>query len=168
MLPMNEGLNVPLVRLATTNATALHRMSFDTKNSDALNLYVMIGSHDSDTQGITEITISDDDSDTSASNQTGIATLSSGTQTSATFGNVLPTAALMAVGGCVNEIQIDLKKRKRFIGVEIKSAAVAAGMAVCVLARLTRNDESRDSATQKSGIDLADTDVTGCMAVLRG
>lgn len=168
MIPSNEGLQVPLVGLASTTATAFHRMSFDTKNSDSLNLYVMIGSHDSDTQGITEITISEDDTVTSASSQTGIVSLSSGTQTSATFGNVLPIAALMDKGGVVNEIQIDLKKRKRFIGVEIKSAAVAAGMAVCVLARLTRNAESRDSATQKAGIDLADTNVSGCMQVLQG
>lgn len=168
MKPMNEGKTVVDIGLATTNATARHRMSFDTLGHDALNIYVACGSHDSATQGITEIIISDDDSDTSASNQTGIAALSSATETSTSFSNTLPTAAVMALGGIANEIQVDLLKRKRYVGVDVETTAVAAGMPVVVIARMTRSAESKDSATQKAGIDLAATNVSGCMAVVSG
>lgn len=168
MLPMNEGKHVVDIGLATTNATARHRMSFDTLNQDALNVYVACGSHDSATQGITEIIVSDDDTVTSASSQTGIAALSSATETSTSFSNVLPTAAVMALGGIVTEFQIDLKERKRYVGIDVETTAVAAGMPVSTMARMTRSAESKDSATQKAGIDLAATNVSGCMAVVRG
>jgi len=168
MFQADEGKMVNMNALATTNATAYQRMSFDTKGSDHLNVTVACGSHDSATQGITEILVSEHSSVTSASSMTDIAALCSGTSTSTAISNTLPTAAYQAVGGIVSELQIDLRKRERYIGIEVETAAVAAGMPVSVIARLTSNKEARDSAAEKSGIDLADTNYLGCMAVIQG
>jgi len=168
MIGANEGKLLNMNALATTNATALKSMSFDTIGHDNLNLMVACGSHDSATQGITQILVSESDTVTSASSMTDIAALCSATATSTAASNVLPTAAVMALGGIVSELQIDLKKRKRYIGVEVKTEAVAAGMPVSVIGRLTGSAQSADSAAQKAGINLADTNYSGCMAVIAG
>ncbi len=169
MRPVDEGKMVTKSALATTNATAYHRLSFDKSGHDRANILVAIGSHDSATQGITELLISDSDTITSASSMTDIAALCSATETSTAASNVLPAAAVQALGGILTELQIDLRKRKRYIGVEVKSTAVAAGMPVAVIARLTDSKEaSADSAAEKAGLDLAATNVSGCMAVING
>ena len=168
MIDANEGKLVNMNALATTNATAYQRMSFDAKEHDQLNLCIACGSHDSATQGITEILASESDTVTSASSMVDIAALCSATETSTSASNTLPAAAVMALGGIVTELQIDLRKRKRYIGVEVKTAAVAAGLPVSVIGRLTRSEQSADSAAQKAGVDLADTNYNGCMAVVNG
>jgi len=166
MIHANEGKNVIDLALATTNATALHSVDMDTKGADYLNLYVFCGSHDSATEGIESITVYESDTVTQATNMDEIASISSAESTSTAASNLLPLAAVMALGGVVNEIQIDLKKRKRYIGLASKTGAIAAGMPYGVLARFTRNEQSKDTATQKAGLDLGATDVIGCMAVL--
>lgn len=168
MISSNEGKLVNMNALATTNATALKAMSFDTLGADTLNLYVACGSHNSATQGITAITISESDTVTSASSMTDIASLSSATAASTSAANVLPDAATMAEGGIVTEFQIDLRKRKRYMGVEVTTGAVAAGMPISVIGRLSRSGQSCDTAAEKAGIDLADTSYSGCMAVVAG
>ena len=168
MINGNEGQLVNMNALATTNATALKALSFDTLGFDNLNLYIACGSHNSATQGVTELLVSDSDTETAAGSMTDIAALCSATETSTSASNVLPAAAIMAVGGIITELQIDLRKRKRYIGVEVKTGAVAAGMPVSVVGRLTRSGQSADTAAEKAGIDLADTDYSGCMAVVSG
>lgn len=166
MISSNEGKLVNMITMATTNATALKAMSFDTLGADTLNLYVACGSHDSATQGITAITISESDTVTSASSMTDIVALSSATATSTSAANALPDAATMAKGGIVTEFQIDLRKRKRYLGVELTTGA--AGMPISVIGRLSRSGQSCDTAAEKAGIDLADTSYSGCMAVVAG
>jgi len=166
MISSNEGKLVNMITMATTNATALKAMSFDTLGADTLNLYVACGSHNSATQGITAITISESDTVTSASSMTDIASLSCATAASTSAANVLPDAATMADGGIVTEFQIDLRKRKRYLGVELTTGA--AGMPISVIGRLSRSGQSCDTAAEKAGIDLADTSYSGCMAVVAG
>jgi hypothetical protein len=168
MIPSDEGKTACLPFLATTNATATHDINIDTKGSDHLNIYVACGSHNSATQGITEIFLSESDTVTSPSSQTAIPALSSGTATSTSASNTLPTAAVMALGGVVQEIQVDLRKRKRYVGAVVKSAAVAAGMPVVAIVRATRNEQSADSATEKDLEDGTATNISGCMAVVSG
>ena len=165
MIHANEGKTACLPSLATTNATATHDIYLDTKGTDQLNLYVTCGSHNSATQGITEVFVTESD-DTVATNFVAVTALSSGTATSTSASNILPTAAVMALGGLVQEIQADLRKRKRFVKATIKTAAVAAGMPMVALARATRNEQSKDSATQKDWEDDSATNISGCMAVI--
>jgi hypothetical protein len=167
MKPSNEGKTAIDLALATTNATALHSLDIDTSGSDALNFYVSCGSHNSATEGIDTISVYESDTVTQATNMTLIAALSSGTATSTSASNVLPTAAVMALGGVIQEIQVDLRKRnKKYMGIAVQTGAVAAGMPYCTLARLTRNEQSADTAAEKDQEDLGATNISGCMQVI--
>ena len=167
MIHANEGKTAIDLALATTNATALHSLDIDTKGSDSINFYVSCGSHDSATEGIDTITVYESDTVTQATSMTRIAALSSASATSTNASNLLPTAALMALGGIVQEIQVDLRKRnKRYMGIAVQTGAIAAGMPYCTIARLTRNEQSADTATEKDQPDLGATNVSGCMQVI--
>ena len=168
MINGNEGQLVNMNTLAGTAATSSNVMSFDTLGFDNLNLYVACGSHATTAFAITEVLISDDDTETAASSQTDIAALCSATATSTGASNVLPAIAVMGDGGIVTELQIDLRKRKRYIGVEVTTGVVAAVTPVAVVGRLTRSGQSADTAAEKAGIDLADTDYSGCRTVVSG
>jgi len=168
MIPSNEGKQVIDLALATTNATATHALSFDTKGSDQANFYLTCGSHNSATQGITSVVVAESDTVTSPSSMTTIAALSSGTSTSTSASNQLVGAAVMALGGVYQELQMDLRKRKRYVGITVTSGAVAAGMPICNLGRISRNEQSADSATEKDQPDLTATNVSGCMQVVSG
>jgi hypothetical protein len=166
MIHGNEGKTAIVCNLQTTNATQEHTLDLDSSGSDQLNLYVFVGSHDSGTEAIDTVSVYESDTVTQATNMELIAALSSGTATSTSASNILPTAAVMALGGVIQELQIDLRKRKKYVGIAIISGGVTAGAATGVIARLTRNEESADSATQKDKPDLGATDISGCMQVI--
>ena len=166
MIHANEGQQAIVANLVTTNATAEHTIDIDTSGSDQLNLYVFAGSHDSGTEAIDTISVYESDTVSQATNMTLIAALSSGTATSTSASNILPTAAVMALGGVIQEIQVDLRKRKKNIGVAIISGGVTAGAAVGCIARFTRNEQSADTAAQKDHEDLGATNISGCMQVI--
>jgi hypothetical protein len=169
MINANEGKTAIVANLATTNATAEHTLDIDTSGSDQMNVYIMAGSHNSGTEAINTVVVSESDTVTQATNMTTIAALSSGaTATSASASNILPLAAVMALGGIIQEIQIDLRKRKKYVGITVESDGVTAGCAIGILARLTRNEQSADTAAQKDQEDLGATNISGCMQVIAG
>jgi hypothetical protein len=166
MINANEGKNVVKMGVAITNAASTHSITIDTKGADQYNAYIAVGSHDTDTAAITDITVSESDTVTSASSQTAIAALSSGTVSDTATTNVLPLGPAQGAGGIVNEIQIDLRKRKRYVGITVSLDTIPAGMPIAIIGRETRNEQSKDSATQKAGLDIEDTNLSGCMAVI--
>jgi hypothetical protein len=166
MINSNEGKTAISPGIAVTNATAMHTLDLDTSGSDQLNVYVSCGTHNSATEAIDTVSVYESDTVTQATSMTLIASLSSGTATSTSASNILPTAAVMALGGIVQEIQIDLRKRKKYVGIAVQSGAVAAGCSISTVARLTRNEQSADSAAQKDQEDLGATNVSGCMQVI--
>ena len=166
MIHSQEGKTAIELSVNDTSATALHSLDLDTRGSDYLNLYVFCGSHDSATEAIDTVFVYESDTVTQATNMTKIAALSSASATAATTDNLLPTAAVMALGGMIQVLQIDLKKRKRYVGISVQQGIVAAGAPFGVIARFTRNAESADSATQKDQEDLGATNISGCMQVI--
>ena len=166
MINANEGKLAISPGISVTNATALHTLDLDTSGSDQLNVLVSCGTHNSATEAIDTISVYESDTVTVATSMTLIASLSSGTATSTSASNILPTAAVMALGGNVQEIQIDLRKRKKYVGIAVISGPVAAGCSISTAARLTRNEQSADSAAQKDQEDLGATNVSGCMQVI--
>ena len=167
MINANEGKTAISPGIAVTNATALHTLDLDTKGSDQANLYISCGTHNSATEAIDTVSVYESDTVTVATSMTLIAALSSGaTATSTSASNILPLAAVQALGGIVQEIQIDLRKRKRYLGIAVQSGAVAAGASIGILSRMTRNEQSADSATEKDQEDLGATNVSGCMQVI--
>lgn len=169
MIHANEGKMAIVLNLATTNATAEHTLDLDTSGSDQANIYILAGSHNSGTEAINTVNVYESDTETQATNMTLIAALSSGaTATSTAASNILPLAAVQALGGVIQEIQIDLRKRKKYIGIAVESDGVTAGAAIGIFARLTKNEKSADSATEKDQEDLGATNISGCMQVITG
>ncbi len=167
MIHANEGKTAIVANLATTNATAEHTLDLDTSGSDQLNVYIIAGSHNSGTEAIDSVAVYESDTVTQATNMTLIPALSSGaTATSTSASNILPLAAVQALGGIIQEIQIDLRKRKKYVGVAVVSGGVTAGASIGIVGRLTRNEQSADSAAQKDQEDLGATNVSGCMQVI--
>jgi hypothetical protein len=169
MINANEGKTAISPGIAVTNATAEHTLDLDTSGSDQLNFYVIAGTHNSATEAIDTVSVYESDTVTQATNMELIAALSSGaTATSTSAANILPLAAVQALGGVIQELQIDLRKRKKYVGIAVQSGPVAAGCAIVTLARLTRNEQSADTAAQKDQEDLGATNVSGCMQVITG
>lgn len=168
MKPSNEGKTAIVTDLCTTNATAEHTLDLNVSGSDLLNLYICAGSHNSGTEAINTVSVYESDTVTQATNMTLIAALSSGaTATSTSASNILPLAAVQALGGVIQEIQVDLRKRsKKYLGVAVNSGGVTAGCPITILGRLTRNEQSADSAAQKDQEDLGATNISGCMQVI--
>lgn len=167
MISSNEGKTAIVTGLATTDATAENNLDIDTSGSDQLNFYVCAGSHDSGTEAINTVSVYESDTVTQATNMELIAALSSGaTATSTAASNILPLAAVQALGGIIQEIQIDLRKRKKFVGISVESGGVTAGCPITIVGRLTRNEQSADSAAQKDQIALAEPTISGCMQVI--
>jgi hypothetical protein len=167
MINSNEGKTAISPGIAVTNSTALHTLDLDTSGSDQANVYIICGTHNSSTEAIDTVSVYESDTVTVATNMALIAALSSGaTATSTSASNILPLAAVQALGGVVQELQIDLRKRKKYVGIAVQSGPVAAGCSIGILARLTRNEQSADSATEKDQEDLGATNVSGCMQVI--
>lgn len=167
MIHANEGKTAIVANITGTAATALHTLDLDTSGSDQLNMYVFCGSHVSTTECIDTVSVYESDTETQATSMTLIAALSSGaTATSTSASNILPLAAVQALGGVIQEIQVDLRKRKKYMGIAIQSGIVAAAPTVGVLARLTRNEQSADTAAEKDQEDLGATTISGCMQVI--
>ena len=155
--------------ISVTNATSY--LSFDTRGFDAANIYVFCGTHTSTSAVFTSVRVAEHDTTTSASAMTQINALSSSTATAATYDNALPTGAKQGLGGIVQELQIDLRGRKRYLGLSFGVDTVNTAY-VGAIARLTRSKESSDTAAEKSlPVPLqagADTNAIGSMQVITG
>ena len=172
MIQSNEGSLVILPPAASlTNAT--QRMSFDRDGFDQANVYVISGTQATQTAVITGITVGDHDTDTSASNMTAIGALTCSNTTSTAAINAIPAVAYQKLGGIVTEFQIDLRKRKRYIGISVHADTVVTAV-ISAVARLTRAAENLGTnlttiAAYKSlPLNKAATAVIGCMQVVAG
>jgi len=146
MIHANEGklINMPAASAATT---ATQSMVIDGKGYDQCNIMVNIGTHATNGTTIATCKVTESDTATLISSQSAIVALTGGTVTSSTVGFVLPLVAA-AGRGMIVEFQIDLRKRKRYLGLQITSGATTVH--VGAIARLTRSKDSADTATEKS------------------
>jgi Trk-type K+ transport system membrane component len=143
-----------------TNAT--QSLSFDTSGFDFANAKVLVGTSATTSAVFTTLKWSESDTVTSPSSQTAIVALTGGTATSTSVGFVLPTAAI-AGGGVAAEFQIDLRKRKKYLGCQVTPAQASQVVAICV--DLTK-DQSADSTTTKAESNLAATSVSSCAKIV--
>ena len=135
--------------------------SFDTKGYDRANVYLMAynGASAAASGFVSSIIMSESDTITSASSQTDIVALTGGTATSTSVGFVIGgDTANTGATGCI-ELQIDLKKRKRYLGLYIAcdqgESCVASGIAI-----FGRAEQSADTAAAKKVSNLENTVAT--------
>jgi ABC-type thiamin/hydroxymethylpyrimidine transport system permease subunit len=166
MIEANQGSMV-LMPPAATATNASQYASFKRDGHDQANIMVIIGTHTTTTAVVTGLKISESDTVTSASSMTDIAALCASNTTSTSAVNSVPAGAVQGLGAIV-EFQIDLRKRKKYIGISVLADTVATAV-IAVLARLTRSKESADTAAQKSlPLNLAATSVVSCAQIIAG
>ena len=167
---MNQSKEGSLVVMApvasVTNASKY--MSFDARGFKQANICVLVAAHTTTTAVVTGLKISEHDTTTSASSQTDIAALCASNTTSTSAVNAIPAGAIQGLGGIITEFQIDLRGRKRYIGLTITTDTVATAV-VAAVARLTGSEDSSDTATEKSvPLNLAGTTIVSCQQIIAG
>jgi hypothetical protein len=162
MIQAQEGKYVALLPVANDKTNAI-TMSFDRSGFDYAEILLMVGSHATTTTVIETLKITESDTATAATSMTDIVPLTGGTATSTSAGFVIPVVTTAGKGGVV-PFFVDLRKRKKYVGVVINGTAATAIFSG--IAKLTRGTESADTAAEKAGVNLAATTAQGCMTVV--
>jgi len=149
-------------KTVATNAT--NSMVFDTKGFDYANVYVGMGTHATNKAALSTLKFTESDSSTVISSQSAIVALTGGTATSSSVGFVIPTAVKHGPGA-VSEFQIDLRKRKRYLGLQVTPGDTTANETYAI-ASLGRSEYSRDTAVEKYVQNAAATSSTACAIVV--
>lgn len=96
------------------------------------------------------------EADDTTSNITAVVALTGGTVVDASHGFIITPAT--ALGGSVIELQIDLRKRKKYLTLDITNGT--STLIIDAKCRLTRAEQSADTAAAKSIANLFDTTFT--------
>jgi len=161
---------------ASTTVMSFSKLDANGQPFDYLNLYINLGTQVTNCSAvhIQEVLIAESDTVTSASSMTTIVAFSGSATTDATHGWTIPAVLSTGKGGVVAELQMDLRKRKKYIGMTILGAAAASNVTtVSALVLLSNCKESRDSAANKNHTgatygNLEATNAQGCMVVVTG
>jgi hypothetical protein len=146
-----------------TNATAV--MTYDTKGFNSLKIKVCGGTAASTSALYTTLKITESDTVTNASSQTAIVALTGGTATSSSVGFVVPTSAAGAnLGGHIVDFQIDLRKRKRYLGLSITPDQT---MIYGAVGELHRTEYTRDTVAEKFISNLEATSNTSVVKIVQ-
>ena len=148
------------LRGATVASTATVVLTFDSKGSDSAKIKVQSGTMATTVTAFTTMKVTESDTVTNASSQSAIVSLTGGTATSSSVGFVLPvstTANASFSSGGVTEFQIDLRKRKRYLGVSVTPGSTSV---LGIEAELFRNKESGDTLDEKHVDNLESTTTT--------
>ena len=157
--------SLSILRPASVASTATAVCTFDSKGADSLKIKVNSGTAATTSALYTTLKITESDTVTNASSQSAIVALTGGTNVVAdSTGFVLPlcTTGLFDLGGVV-EFQIDLRKRKRYIGVTMTPVQT---LVVGIDAELYRQKESKDTAVTKYLSNLEATTTTASRQIV--
>ena len=157
---------------ATVASNATAKMSFSKignnyETFDHANILIHTGTSATTSATFTTMKLSESDSVTSASSMTDIVALTGGTVTSASVGFVLPgesTSSAISGGGNVVEFQLDLRKRKKYVGLSITPGQSL----VCgATALLSKASESQDTTTDMTITNNSATNAVGAETLVR-
>jgi hypothetical protein len=152
----------------TTTSFSFSKLMADGQPADFAVIDIINSTHSTAAAALEKLAVVEHDSTTSATSMTSIAALL-GT-TDATSALTLPAATVTGLGA-ITEFQVDLRNRKKYIGVLIHGASGTATVGSVV--RLVKTKTSKDTAALKSKTgatygNLASTAAIGCAAVYTG
>ena len=157
---MNEinGAGIAVIPLMTLSAAGTAKAgSWDTKGYDSCNIFIMGYNGSAASSGVlSSIILSEHDTTTSATSQTDIVAFTGGTATSTSVGFVIGGDTTNTGQTGVIELQVNLKKRKRYIGLYIVADQGATNYAGGV-AVFGRPGVSKDTAALKAITNLEAT-----------
>jgi len=145
---------LPIASVAT-NATAylsFSRLGNSAEKFDYANILFHVDTSATTSAVMTTLNLKESDTVTSPSSMTAIVALTGGTVTSSSVGFVIPAA--QAAGGNLVEFQLDLRKRKKYVGL---TATPAQTLILGATALLSRASESQDTTTDMQLSNLANT-----------
>ena len=167
MIAMNDKAMcaIPIATVAT-NATA--KMSFSKignngEKFDYANILVHVGTSATTSAVMSTLKVSESDSVSSVSSMTDIVALTGGTATSTSVGFVIPTSH--AGGGNLVELRIDLRKRKKYLGL---SLTPGQSLILGATALLSRASESQDTTTDAQISNLESTSAVSVGKLVNG
>jgi len=158
---------------ASTDTMSFSKLDANGQPYDYANWYINLGTQVTNCSAVhvQEILIAESDTVTSPSSMTTIVAFSGSATTDATHGWTIPAVLYTGKGGVV-ELQMDLRKRKKYIGVTITGAAAASNVTtISAVVLMSRGKESRDSKAQKNHAgavygNLCMTNAQGCLALV--
>jgi len=141
-----------------TNATAemsFSRVGNNGETFDYANILVHVGTSSTSSAVMSTLKLAESDDTTVASSMTDIVAFTGGTETSTSAGFVIPTS--QAGGGNLVEFQVDLRKRKKYLSLNMTPGQTL----VCgATALLSRASESQDSTSDMQISNLESTSAT--------
>ena len=167
MLQINDKA-MCVIPIATVATNATSKMSFSKLGNggerfDYANILVHVGTSATTSAVMTTIKLSESDSVSSVTSMTDIVAFTGGTATSSTVGFVIPTA--QAGGGNLVEFRVDLRKRKKWVGLTLTPAQ---SLILGATAMLTRASESMDTTTDAQISNLESTSATSVGKLVTG
>jgi hypothetical protein len=162
---MNEAqLNAVVVQPpASVASTATTTMTWDCLGYDYATVRVLSGTQATTDPAITTVKFLENDTNTNASNMVAIVPLTGGTATSTSAGFVIPAVTVTGVGAGI-EFQIDLRKRKRYMQLNITPGTT---LVVGAIVTLSRAGIPPLTAAAKSEPNMSSTNVTGIAALVQ-
>lgn len=162
---MNEALlSATVVQPpASVASTATTTCQFDTIGYDYAVVDVLVGTQATTDPAITTIKWLEADADTNSSSMTAIVALTGGSATSTSAGYLIPAVTVTGLGGAAVQFQIDLRKRKRYLQLNITPGTT---LVLGAVAKLHRAEQSPLTAAAKSIINKAATNVVGCATIV--
>lgn len=157
----NDNVSQPPASVASTATTT---MTFDTLGYDFAVVRVHGGTQATTDPALTVLKFLENDTNTNASNMTAVTALTGGTAGNTSGFFVIPAATVSGLGGIVAEFHLDLRKRKRFIQVNITPGTT---LVYSVHVERGRAEQIPLTAAQKSGINMSSTAVVGCGTLIQ-
>ena len=149
---MNEinGNGIAVIPLMTLSAAGTAKAgSWDTKGYDTANIFIQAYNLSAASSGVlSSVILSESDTVTSATSQTDIVAFTGGTATSTSVGFVIGGDTTNTGQTGIIEMQVDLKKRKRYLGLYIVADQGATNYAGGV-ASFGRAETSKDTLAKK-------------------
>ncbi len=152
----------------TVASNASHTMSFETAGYGHANIYILVGTHATNGTTLQDVHLAESDTSTSATSMTTITAFAGSNATTTAHAWTIPAVATLGLGGVI-EMQVDLRKRKRYLGLVVTPGTTT--VSVAALAVLSREGQSADTAAKKSAVAnqvLGATHTAQCQALVTG
>lgn len=177
--PINGCGLINMPGILQTQAETL-RMSFSKLDSegqpyDYANWFIGLGTQVTNASAVhlTEVLIAESDTVTSPSSMTTIVAFSGSATTDTTHGWTIPAVATTGDGGNI-ELQMDLRRRMKYLGISITSGAVTSNCTtVGCTVLLSKGKQSHDTKAKKNHTgsvygNFVNTNAHGCMVLVTG
>lgn len=162
MFEEQKGAISVLVEPVITTAESVFQARIDGRGFKYATIDVIVGSQHTSGGNFSVLKLTDCDT-TSSSSFSGIVAFTGGT--SVVAGSTGFTIPSQSNRGILAEFQVDLRKRKRYLMLDLTAAATTYYRGVSVIAKMTKEEQSKDNTTTKTLATLEYTSATNANKV---